>query len=442
MATEDDEYGREVHESIRILVEGESVRPNHPKQSNVTICMVPESLRNLNPSAYTPRITSIGPLHKEDQRLKAIDEHKVTYMYRLFCRTVESTKQEMEQTTHKCVQAVLGLVTRARACYAASFTNYDDFKLAEMMVIDGCFILELFYRFQYGIAEGDPIFDNILTLHDVRYDLLLLENQIPIFILEILFLLTVKRILKSTSLTGLIFYFFKDMNILNNVELPTLDEKVEHCHILGLLQSCYRPRATTRGRIPNITYSATEIARAGVTIKAHRDQNCLLAVIFKQSHLVPGLGTRFVRETSFKIPVLCIKDSTPSFLRNLIAYEQCYPLSRNYVTSFAFLMDRLIDTKDDVSLLVRSKVLHHNLGACEDVTNIFNNICNGVVLGDFYYSDEWRQLDDYCNRFWPSILISLRRLYKSTTWKTLTVIAAVILFSLTLIQTIYTVGNA
>lgn len=102
-------------------------------------------------------------------------------------------------------------------------------------------------------------------------------------------------------------------------------------------------------------------------------------------------------------------------------------------------MDRLIDTKDDVSLLVRSKVLQHNLGAIEDVTNLFNNICNGVVLRDFYYSEEWTKLDEYCNRFWPSILISLRRLFRSTTWKTLTVIAAVILFVLTLLQTIYTV---
>lgn len=168
----------------------------------------------------------------------------------------------------------------------------------------------------------------------------------------------------------------------------------------------------------------------------------LLAVKFKQSSLVPGLGTLCVRETSFKIPVLCINNSTPSFLRNLIAYEQCYPLSRHYVTSFAFLMDRLIDTKDDASLLVRSKVLQHNLGACEDVKNLFNNICNGVVLRDFYYSNEWGQLDDYCNRFWPSILISLRRLYKSTTWKTLTVIAAVVIFALTLLQTIYKVRNS
>ncbi|KAM0061223.1 hypothetical protein Hdeb2414_s0004g00133451 [Helianthus debilis subsp. tardiflorus] len=435
MATED-----KVHESIRILIEGEASKPNQLKQGNVTICMVPDTLRNLNPSAYTPRITSIGPLHRGDQRLIAMEEHKVAYMYKLFRRTVEVTKKDMEQITRKCVQAILGLVTRARACYAPSFAYYDDSSFAEMMVIDGCFILELLYRFQYGIGEGDPIFDNILVTHDIKNDLLLLENQIPFFILEILFRLTVKRILNHASLTDLVFYFFKDMNIINS-ELTITDETMEHCHILGFFQSCYRPRATKRGRIPTISYSATEIAGAGVRLKAQRDGSSLLAVKFKQLSFVPGLVNLFVRETCFKIPVLSIKNSTPSLLRNLIAYEQCYPLSRHYVTSFAFLMDRLIDTKDDVSLLVRSKVLQHNLGASEDVTNLFNNICNGVVLRDFYYTEEWRQLDEYCNQFWPSILISLRRLYKSTTWKTLTVIAAMIIFAVTLVQTIYTVHN-
>ncbi|GJV81624.1 putative UPF0481 protein [Tanacetum coccineum] len=401
-----------------------------------------ESLRCLNPNDYTPRIISIGPLHKEDIRLKAMEEHKVVYMYRLYCRTMEATNRDTDQTARNYVQAVLGLVTRARACYAPSFTQISDFKLAEMMVIDGCFILKLLYMSQYGIAEGGPLFDNILVMHDVKYDLLLLENQIPFFILEVLFRITFKWISKSVTVIDLVLYFFKDMNILSNNELTIKDYEEDHCHILGLLQSCYRPKNTIRGRVPTISYSATEIAGAGVTFKAQKDGDSLLAMRFKQSSFVSGLGTLLVRKTSFRILVLCIRNSTPSFIRNLIAYEQCYPLSRHYVTSFAFLMDRLIDTKDDVSLLARSKVLEHNLGACEDVTNLFNNICNGVVLRDFYYTEQWSKLDEYCNHFGPRILISLRRLYKSTTWKTLTVIVALIIFSLTLLQTVYTIRNA
>ncbi|CAH1433046.1 unnamed protein product [Lactuca virosa] len=361
MGAEAGHYERKsIHESIRLLIEGESIRRGQFEQTNVTICMVPDTLRNLNPTAYTPLIVSIGPLHKENPHLRAIEVQKVTHMYRLFLRTKETTGKAIEQISYDCAQPVLGLLTRARACYAPSLTNYEDFKLAEMMVIDGCFILELLYTFKYGIGEGDPIFDNIL-----------------------------------------------DMNIINNSQLTTIDgtDTVEPCHILGLLQHCYRPVATMRGRFPNISYSATEIVRAGVTFKEQTEEYSPLAVKFIQPSLVPGLGTLFVRETCLKIPVLCIQDTTASFLRNLIAYEQCYPFSRHYVTSFAFLMDRLIDTKDDVSLLVKAKVLQHKLEAIEDVTNLFNNICKGVVLREFYYTEEWRQLDKYCKRFRPSILI-------------------------------------
>ncbi|PWA40255.1 hypothetical protein CTI12_AA564330 [Artemisia annua] len=242
----------EVQEFIRIFVEGESKKLSHSKQSNVTICQVPESLRSLNPTDYTPRIISIGPLHKEDIRLKAMEEHKVAYMYKLFCRTMEATNRDTDQTARNCLQAVLGLVTRARACYAPSFTEISDFKLAEMMVIDGCFILELLYKYQCGIAEGDPIFDNILVMHDVKYDLLLLENQIPFFILQTLFNITFKRISQSVTVIDLVLYFFKDMNILNNNnELTIKDYEEQHCHILGLLQSCYRPKNTNSGPSPN-----------------------------------------------------------------------------------------------------------------------------------------------------------------------------------------------
>ncbi|KAL8196722.1 hypothetical protein R6Q57_024565 [Mikania cordata] len=433
MPVEDGEHIREVQESIKLKLKGASQRPHHPLQ---TICRVPGTFRDLNPTAYTPQYVSIGPLHREDQRLNAMEEHKVTYMLGLFRRIVESTDMDMELISDNCAETMFELVTRTRACYAESFTSYDDSRLAEMMLIDGCFILELLYMFQNPPAEGDPIFDNILVAHGITNDLLLLENQIPFFVLEILFGLTVKHLLNNTSLTDLVLNFLKDVNIIKNSKHKLKDEKVEHCHILGLFQSCYRGTHPETGGIPTISYSATEIDVAGVKIKAQTDGKSLLAVKFKKSSFVLWLVTFGVKKTYFKLPVLCIKDSTPSLLRNLIAYEQCYPSSRQYVTSFAFLMYKLIDNNDDVKLLVGSKILQHHLGASEDVTNLFNNICNGVVSGNIYYTKEWTQLIEHCNGCWPSMLIWLRRLYKSTTWKTLTVVAAILIFFITLIQVI------
>ncbi|KAD3067703.1 hypothetical protein E3N88_35583 [Mikania micrantha] len=437
MPIEDGEHIRDVHESIILLLEGETQRPHHPLQSKSTICRVPGTLRDLNPTAYAPQIISIGPLHREDLRLKAMEEHKVTYMLKLFQRIDESTDMNVEHILRKCVQAMFGLVTRTRACYAESFKSYDDSRLAEMMLIDGCFILELLYRFQYPPAEGDPIFDNILVAHGIKNDLLLLENQIPFFVLEILFRLTVKHFLNNTSLTDLVLNFLKDMNIIKDSKLILTNETMDHGHILGLFQSCYGGNHPLTGGIPTISYSATEIDVAGVKFKAQTDGDSLLAVEFKKSSFLPWLITCGFISTNFKLPVLCIMDSTPSLLRNLIAYEQCYPWSRQYVTSFAFLMYKLIDNNNDVKLLGGSKIIQHHLGASEDVTNLFNNICNGVVPGNIYYTEEWTKLNEYCHGYWPSMWIWLRRLYRSTKWKTITVIAAMLIFLMTLFEIIH-----
>ncbi|KAI3810942.1 hypothetical protein L1987_20626 [Smallanthus sonchifolius] len=433
MESEDDYRGREVEESIRILIEDDSSRSNDVRQSNVKICRVPDALRQVDQSAYNPRITSIGPLHRRSYGLEAMEEHKVTYMSRLFHRTAGSTKKNVDQITRECVQAILGVAKRARNCYSPSLTNWNDFKLTKMMVTDGCFILELLYKFKYEWMVSDSIMESFLVMQDIKRDLLLLENQIPFFILEILFGLTVKQIFISESLTDLIFNFFKDMHILSS-EVKISHELTEHYHILEFFHSCYRPTATKSGPVPTRTYSATKLAVAGVRFKKQSNPDFPLTVKFKQSPLPT--------QTSLAIPVLHIKNSTPSILKNMIAYEQLFPLSRQYVTSFAFLMDRLIDTDDDVLLLVKSNVLRHPLGAREDVTYLFNTICVGVVHRDFSYYEEWKQLEEYCKRFWPRIFISMRGLYKSTTWKTMTVIAGVMIFILTLIQTIYTVKNA
>ncbi|KAD3067722.1 hypothetical protein E3N88_35602 [Mikania micrantha] len=239
MPIEDGEHIRDVHESIILLLEGETQRPQHPLQSKSTICRIPGTLRDLNPTAYAPQIISIGPLHRENKRLNAMEEHKVTYMLQLFQQIVKSTDMNMEHIRRECAQEMFGLVARTRACYAESFKLYDDPRLAEMMVIDGCFILELLYMFQNPPADGDPIFDNILVAHGIKNDLLLLENQIPFFVLEKLFGLTVKHLLNNTSLTDLVLNFLKDMNIIKYGELKLTDETVDHCHILGLFQSCY-----------------------------------------------------------------------------------------------------------------------------------------------------------------------------------------------------------
>lgn len=159
------------------------------------IFRVPSNLRavhgreaDYNP--YNPQMVSIGPYHRLDSQLQATQKHKD----RLLIKFLERHEVDLDH----CIKTMADLEQKARDCYA----EFDDIKkiqsceFVEMMLLDGCFILELFHSFHTGsssYSKSDPLFsDPVMSC--IRRDLLLLENQIPLSILEQLFKLTVKMV--------------------------------------------------------------------------------------------------------------------------------------------------------------------------------------------------------------------------------------------------------
>ncbi|KAK3005393.1 hypothetical protein RJ639_016926 [Escallonia herrerae] len=377
--------------------------------SKASIYRVPQKLRKLKESAYTPRIVSIGPYHKHDERLKDMEDQKKSYTSSLLSRVIEpgqTTDAAIKEITNK----ILDKAADARSCYAATHELDDDVR-----------------RQKADQPQNvDLILGNTLVFLDVRNDLLLLENQIPMFVLQTLFDFSLVQAVQPHPLFDLIISFFGNMlNFKLKIRKVVMPETA--AHILGLLHDCYLPCDTAALERQNtnqiIKHSAVDLDRAGVDFKEGkgRDQICLFG------------------RTCFEIPKLCIYDSTEPFLRNLIAFEQCSPSIPRHITSYAFLMDTLINTKDDVEVLEKAGVLENHLAASEDATRLFNTICKEVVLGEFTFWKQWCDVEKYCNSEWPSHLASPRRDYFSSPWALISVIAALILFALTVLQTVYTV---
>ncbi|KAK2996884.1 hypothetical protein RJ639_026306 [Escallonia herrerae] len=484
------------------------------------IFKVPDKLRELKASAYAPRVVSIGPLHKDDKHLrKDMARHKKSYMHSLFRRTSRSDEaaeadvvkeaaeaDAVEKAANECVDAILGMVDEARACYEPSHElcdDDDDVKFAEMLILDGCFVLELLYKKKEREFNGDPIFSNVLVHLDIIHDLVLLENQIPFFVLEKLFDCTLKGINGNSSrqdppsLTNLILDFFETLNIFEDSPMKKNDITTSDSHILGLLYNCYRPSdpQENNNEYHDICkHSAAELDRAGVNFVAYspetnsvngmredyldlkfntsccfdwlcgtrapsdQETNSVNAIRdirssdIPYSVLDPTRSRRCCRfswfcqlfgRSRFEIPKLFIFDTTETFLRNLIAFEQCYhDIGPRHITSYAYLMDTLIDSKEDVHLLEDAGVIKNNLGASEDASDLFNNLCKEVVLDDILFFSQWKQVDDYYNRPWPRSLASLRRNYFSNPWSGISVIAALILFALTVVQTVYSIRSS
>lgn len=78
------------------------------------------------------------------------------------------------------------LVKRARRCYAEPIDILDDDKFVKIMLPDGCFTIELFRRAVYEDMHDRTylIFKMPWLGSSLMIDLLLLENQLPFFVLE------------------------------------------------------------------------------------------------------------------------------------------------------------------------------------------------------------------------------------------------------------------
>lgn len=389
--------------------------------SSWSICKVPSKLRSTNGDAYDPQIISIGPLHYGTDNVLVMEEHKMQYTKYFLARTPNE-----DQTLDDCGKLIRSSDRKVRAYYARPIDCSED-QLAKMLLFDGSFILELFLRSSRvdEIREYDPIFDIPWMLPVLLRDLALLENQIPFLVLEILFTYIARHTAKSLPITlwDLALGFFRPF--LNTDVGKPINRGRDISHFLDLIHRSYLPSSpeSDNGSLTLIS-CATELGGAGIEFQKSTSKH-LLDLKFENG--------------VFKIPELVVYDSTDSLLRNLIAFEQCVQFQKPFVTSYAVLMDRLVNTTRDVELLERKKIIQNNLGAYEDISNLLNRICKEVVVEEFYFAKLSKEVNAYYDQTWHQHRASLKRNYFKNPWTIISVIAASVLLSFTIWQTIYSV---
>ncbi|CAN1807782.1 UPF0481 protein At3g47200 [Linum perenne] len=244
--------------------------------------------------------------------------------------------------------------------------QFSSSDLAAILFLDGCFILELFLRYsniepnlKHEDLQNDPIFTTSWIISTLQRDMVLLENQIPFFLLEWLFDYTVRRSssgLLSVPLVDIPVRFFE--STVNGLLIRTLSSsdssirivsRLSTKHLLYLIHTIHLPYApnpertttmtkTTRVAVEYTTFmpSASDLQAAEIKIQRHEGKS-MFDLVFSEGVL--------------NIPPLRILDSTDAMLRNLVAFEHCFHGCEQYVTSYALLMDQLIYTTSDVELL-------------------------------------------------------------------------------------------
>ncbi|XP_050238470.1 UPF0481 protein At3g47200 [Mercurialis annua] len=338
-----------------------------------------------------------------------------------------------------------------RGCYADSF-EFCSTTFANMILLDSVFIIELFMRHHKGSENlKDFILGKPWLSTDVQQDLLLLENQLPFSILEHLYNFARPNFAyDSPSFLELTCNYFSNFKPKINAKISN-PEKILHFTDLVRQFWIFNPPLMGNGTIGSV-YSITKLHQAGLKLKP-AENKCFLEISFERGvPCVPRAecckmesffleisferGVPCVPRAELQIPRFEVDDTTEFVVRNLMALEQCHYPFDTYICNCIRLWDLLIDTAEDVELLVEKKILVNGLGDGAAVANLVNKLCNQIAEVRSCYSTLSEDLNAYYENCGNHTMAILRSVYFGDLWRGTGTIAAVVLLILTAIQAI------
>ncbi|WJX85862.1 hypothetical protein P8452_68250 [Trifolium repens] len=336
------------------------------------IYKVPPNLRNLNNGdSYTPQLISIGPFHHTKQELKPMHTQKQ--------------------------------------------------------------------------REKDYMFTTSWICKSIQRDLLLVENQIPIFVLEKLYKKVYKDSNNSLNFLELAFNYFEDYNP-QRLEKDQNEEMLKNCksckHFTDLIRCFYLPKEVyDKSNKDNncVLKTATKLNEASISfVKAH--QRSLLEIKFVKVQILNWFlcfgCSPFLKffKSKLEIPQFKVDQTTECVLRNLIALEQCHYSEQPFICNYVFLIDSLINTKEDVEILVDKEIIVHELGSDVELATMINGLCKNVVVTYNYYGETSKNLNDHYHNRWKRYMGMLRSVYFRDPWRFSSVVVGVVIFIVAIVN--------
>ncbi|KAK3223697.1 hypothetical protein Dsin_010722 [Dipteronia sinensis] len=278
-------------------------------------------------------------------------------------------------------------------------------------------------------------------IRDIVFDIILVENQLPIFILQDLFLLAQPNLpdtLKMFSLYGFASIFL-DYYVCQAVPIPPVHNIIvlmqsyfpEAKHFVDLLRLCLQPpnRDDTERVLLIDSKTAANIRtlhQSGIKFeKASAFDKTLLEIEFisKKKVLV--------------IPQFIVSNLTLHLLRNLQIFEELH-CDTNYVNDYGVLLHRLLSTPEDVELLTEMRVIVNQSLGNEEVSTFFQELSRDARddVDYFYYTGLVKDLLGYCESRRHKWKANLKQNYFSNPWASISVIRVFIMLILTFIQAV------
>ncbi|KAJ7966156.1 hypothetical protein O6P43_015672 [Quillaja saponaria] len=421
-STRNEERHKNLVQDVAAMLE----RAELPLTPACCIYKVPPLLRELNKEAYTPNVVSIGPFHSGDKRLQNMERHKLRYLKRFLARSNQVSLENW-------IRVIEEMEPNIRLCYAETIKLTRD-EFVKVILVDGGFILELFWTDYFSDkTREDKIFLKPWLKNMIELDLLLLENQLPFFVLDKLFNVAfASRSSYPTSFLDLAFEFYSGecfTHTKNQQLSPSPDMNIKHfTDLIRYFQLPPPKRQQSRSDFapPRQLPSITELKEAGVNFEPSSEE-CLLDLKFSGKVL--------------KIPSFVVDDRTETVFRNVMALEQCHYPCDSYITDYIVLLDFLISTAKDVDILVKEDIITNYLGDSNRVADLFNNLWKNVTHSNFNqeYLELCEKLGEFYKNPWHKRKATLKRDYFGTPWMTAASIAGIVFLILSFIQAVCSV---
>ncbi|CAL8121157.1 unnamed protein product [Prunus armeniaca] len=472
---------RKIKSGITEKTENEDERPVRvlEKPDKWCIYRVPSKLRRVNEAAYTPQLLSIGPFHHGKPELKDMETHKKIY-YENFLARFNKNDDELKQFIKTRQENIL-------RCYAGTIELNKNFE--DIIVVDACFIIELFLMnfCEPENHENDYILRSPWLRKAVEQDLILFENQLPYSLLQELYqnfavppssnFQPWKEVQEQADrqsstnhdlphcspccrhclpccwwipskdhsieivqvepdnddpLLKLTYEFFKDYSRGKSVK-----NGVRPKHFTDLVRHFLRPdkemdfeHSSTPTK--NI-YAARKLRASGVKFRPVKEGHF---IIEKDEATKCKFNLACFRNMDLKLTQFCVKDETECIVRNIMALEQFLYPDKPYICNYFLLMDQLVDTVDDVDLLVENKVILNMLGSNEAVAKLVNRLCEQIMDDKSCYFDICEQLNKHYENFWNRNVATLKRVYFKDLWTGSSTVLGVVVLVFSVIGTI------
>ncbi|KAH7663966.1 hypothetical protein IHE45_14G090500 [Dioscorea alata] len=391
------------------------------------ICRVPQRIRKGAEEEFDPQLVSLGPYNFGKPNLATFEAHK----YESLLHCLRRAKKDIFEIR----QAVNNIVTDLYYCYDKLWHGWDinhpaqDFDFVWLMVVDGCFLVELVRATSTsgGLHSDNPVMLSLMNsynIFDVLGDSMLLENQLPLSLFQLLdTILHPECNFKDDAQRGYSSGFFDYIELILQIREPF--EPAYFKHWLDYVTTSIKITVQCRGSLGGSWKSAVEISNAGVDFVKSMER-----IEFKNGVL--------------RLPPIHITHQTKRKLLNAVAYDMLRARRDDFretpvLTEYVILMASLLKTPEDVIVLTSARIILNTLENHQAVVDLFNNISH-VASGGQFANILNLEINDYCDTKWRRFRAHVKETYFRSPWAMFSLVYAIILFLFTAGQTYYTVA--